>query len=228
MQKIPTEQLLGQTESHLAALPGSDILIHSDIVSPLQALRQQASLAGIDLQVVSGFRSFDRQLAIWNDKVHGDRPVLDRHGNLIDLANLSDPDKLWTILRWSALPGTSRHHWGTDLDIWDAGAVPDDYRLQLVPEEYSGQGPFHKLESWLNNNLPQQQGFFRPYQNSKPDRTSYKDVAPEPWHLSFKPVADPYEQQRSLPLVRRVIEHSGILLKATILANLDAIFARYL
>ena len=34
------------------------------------------------------------------------------------------PDALIeTILLWSALPGGSRHHWGTDVDVFDAAAV---------------------------------------------------------------------------------------------------------
>jgi len=39
-------------------------------------------------------------------------------------------EKIASILRWSALPGTSRHHWGTDLDIIDAKALTAEMKVQ--------------------------------------------------------------------------------------------------
>ena len=39
-------------------------------------------------------------------------------------------------MRWSAIPGSSRHHWGTDLDVYDAAAVTPDYQVQLTPQEW--------------------------------------------------------------------------------------------
>jgi len=91
---------------------------------PFAALRRAARHAGLELVAVSGFRDFDRQLEIWNAKYAGTRPVLDAAGALLDMAVLEPAQRIDAILRWSALPGASRHHWGTDFDLIDAGAVP--------------------------------------------------------------------------------------------------------
>ena len=60
------------------------------------------------------------------------------------------------------LPGGSRHHWGTDVDVIDAAALPPDYRVQLVPEEYAPGGVFERLTPWLDANMARF-GFYRPY-----------------------------------------------------------------
>ena len=49
-----------------------------------------------------------------------------------------------------AIPGTSRHHWGTDLDVYDAAALPADYRLELSPAEVAPGGLFDSLHRWLD------------------------------------------------------------------------------
>ena len=71
------------------------------------------------MQPASSFRDFERQQLIWNCKFNGERKVHDDEGNLLDLALLDDWQKAQAILRWSALPGGSRHHWGTEIDIFD-------------------------------------------------------------------------------------------------------------
>ncbi|WP_350595574.1 M15 family metallopeptidase, partial [Pseudoalteromonas sp. 45-MNA-CIBAN-0466] len=88
-----------------------------------------------------------------------------------------DIDKCIAIMLYSALPGASRHHLGTDLDIYDKSAVSDDYVLQLSPNEYQQGGPFAKLSQWLDTHLAEF-GFYRPYQYD------LGGVAPELWHIS--------------------------------------------
>ena len=51
-------------------------------------------------------------------------------------------ERIEAILPWSALPGASRHHWGTDVDLIDRKATPPGYRVQLTPEEFEPGGPF--------------------------------------------------------------------------------------
>jgi len=126
------------------------------------AMREAARRDGIDLQAASSFRDFDRQLTIWNAKFRGERPLLDRSGQLLNVASLSAAQRIEAILIWSALPGASRHHWGTDLDVYDAAALHDRARLQLTPEEYGGAGPFAALTAWLDQHM-HRFGFFRPY-----------------------------------------------------------------
>ncbi len=107
-----TEALLcGQDESLMVDVLGCPV--HPAIVAPFEALRSDAARAGFELKIVSGFRGFDRQLAIWNAKASGRRPLLDSDGQALCFNELSCEQLLDAILRWSALPGASRHHWGS-------------------------------------------------------------------------------------------------------------------
>ena len=61
-------------------------------------LAREAAKSGINLMLASGFRSFERQLLIWNAKANGERPVLDgrsdQHsvfaGSLIEILENND------------------------------------------------------------------------------------------------------------------------------------------
>jgi len=214
------EILLGRATTHLAPV-GGDILLHHQLVAPFGALCALARARGIDLAVASGYRGFERQLLIWNAKARGDRAVLDDSGRAVELDRLSDKDKVFAILRWSALPGASRHHWGTDMDVWDRAAVPAQYALQLVAEEYGPGGPFARLAAWLASDEVAALGFYRPYDEDR------GGVAPEPWHLSFRPVAEHFASHLTRDLLAGVIPHSGMVLGDTVLAHLDEIFARF-
>ena len=46
-----------------------------------------------------------------------------------------------TILLWSALPGASRHHWGSDIDVADGHVMARGYQPQLVVGEYRARRP---------------------------------------------------------------------------------------
>ena len=213
--------LTGRSQDHLATL-NPQCLLHKDVLAPWVELVQRAAGAGFDLRAASGFRSFAKQLLIWNGKARGRYPVLDDHGNPLDLMTMSKLDRMWAILRWSALPGTSRHHWGTDMDIWDAAAVPPAYALQLTPAEWAPGGPFNPLDRWLmEQTAAGSSEFFRPYAEDR------GGVAPEAWHLSYRPLALQFARALSPGLVRTLIGVSDIALKDVILSHLDEIFARF-
>ena len=120
--KLGPAQLTGRSDDHLLYVEG--VGLQSDCWRALGALRGKAARKGFDLQVASGFRSFDRQLTIWNGKARGERPVHDDEGLPVNLDRLSPVERVTAILRFSALPGASRHHWGTDVDVFDAAALP--------------------------------------------------------------------------------------------------------
>jgi len=185
-------QLTGLDDSHLVNLPGGHRL-QMPAAEAFSALREDAAAAGFDLVIASSFRSFERQLAIWNGKACGERPVYDDNDELVILADLSPGDRLHAILRYSAIPGTSRHHWGTDLDVYDARAVPEGYRLQLSAAEVSAGGPFDALHCWLDERMSAQtsHGFYRPYSEDR------GGVAPERWHLSYAPLSREWERRMS-------------------------------
>jgi LAS superfamily LD-carboxypeptidase LdcB len=214
------EQLTGQSYSHLFEIK-NNTLIHVDAVADFYGLQQAAKRAGFNLQIASGFRSFERQLIIWNSKYAGQRPLLDKNEKVLDLLKLSELEKLYAILRWSALPGTSRHHWGTDFDIFDPGLLPDNKQLQLTVDEYQDGGYFQELTNWLSENMSLF-GFYRPYQ-------SYQGgVSIEPWHISYFPIADIALKQLDLNLIYDLIVKSNVLGKSLICQELPRIYKQYI
>ena len=215
--------LTGSTERHLRRLnPAQPIMIHAQVVEPFVALQAQAAKQGFDLQICSGFRSFERQLHIWNGKLSGLRPVVDKAGNPIVLEALSPWDQIQAVLRWSALPGASRHHWGTDFDVYDAAAMHEGYQIQLTPEEVEGAGIFAPMHDWLDRSFDGDSlGFYRPYGTDK------GGVAPERWHLSYAPIADIYAREHSADVIAERLACSELLLLDVVLENLDEIVRRF-
>jgi LAS superfamily LD-carboxypeptidase LdcB len=214
------EQLTGRSRDHLVEIREPVCTLHKAVVSPFLTLRAAAAVEGIDLVAFSTFRDFDRQLTIWNAKFRGERPMQDRSGRPLDVATLSEAERVAAILWWSALPGASRHHWGTDFDVMDAAAMPAGYKLRVVPEEYAAGGPFEKLAGWLDRHL-HAFGFFRPY------TTDRGGVSPEPWHLSHAAVSAAAAAQFSVADLRRVLEAAPIEGKQAVLATLDRNYSNY-
>ena len=217
---------VGKDESHLCSTADAEVLsvsVHREVVDPFRSLHSAAREAGFDVAILSGFRSFDRQLSIWNRKARGELKVLDNEARPLDITRLSPRDLAFAILRWSALPGASRHHWGTDIDVYDAAAKPDGYEVDLIPAEYENGGYFAPFSEWLDTRIANATsfGFFRPYDA---DRSG---VAPERWHLSYAPVAVDFAQVLSTALLRETIQSADILLKDVVLANLDEIVSRF-
>jgi LAS superfamily LD-carboxypeptidase LdcB len=122
---------------------------------------------------------------------------------------------------WSAPPGASRHHWGSDLDVYDRAALPPGQRLQLVPAEYAETGPFAVLTAWLNANM-HRFGFYRPY------TTDRGGVQPEPWHLSHIASAREVSKRLRLTTLRRALENSDLEGRAALLANLPVVYSRFI
>jgi LAS superfamily LD-carboxypeptidase LdcB len=137
-------ELTGRARTHLEPFPELGCALHRKAGVALLAMRETASAQGIDLAVASGHRGIERQVAIWNGKFRGERPLLDRHGAELERVRLTDREAVDAILAWSALPGASRHHWGSDVDLIDRAAVPRDYRIELTTAEFA-HGLFAQL-----------------------------------------------------------------------------------
>jgi hypothetical protein len=150
---------LGLNTDRLVSI-GTGVLVDREAAVAFGALAKRASAAGFDLRALSAFRDYDRQNQIIAEKWGGERAVTDREGRALNRASRSDAEWRDMILRFSALPGTSRHHWGTDLDIWDAAAVSNTYRPTLSPMEYDGDG----VTSGLPPMMPK--GFTSPTQST--------------------------------------------------------------
>ena len=213
-------ELTGRAETHVVQRDDLGAAIHRDALAPFLALKDSAAGAGINLEIASGFRDFAAQLRIWNQKYRGERPLYDAAGNPRDHASLAPGELVDGILCWSALPGASRHHWGTDIDVIDRAAMPDNYRYQLVPEEYAAGGVFATLDVWLTANIARF-GFFRPY-------AQYRGgVHPEPWHLSYAPIATVVLPLLTPELIAATLIESDMLGKDEVLARLPEIYRTY-
>jgi LAS superfamily LD-carboxypeptidase LdcB len=213
-------ELTGQARTHIAAVADPECLLHAQAVAPFLNLRRAAQADGIDLKPLSGFRDFARQLAIWNGKFSGERPMYDALGVKLNAAELTPWERIEAILLWSALPGASRHHWGTDVDLVDRKATEAGYQIKLTREEFAPGGPFAALDLWLENQAPRF-GFFRPFQGVR------SGVQPEPWHCSFAPIAEKARRRLSPDVLRAAIAGAPLLGKAVVLQHLDELHARY-
>lgn len=210
--------ITGKSDTHLSAIQNHRL--HSKIIDDFLALQNAAKTAGFELTIASSFRDFNRQAMIWNNKFSGRRPVLNKQQQRLDLSALTDIDKCTAIMLYSALPGASRHHLGTDLDIFDKAAVSDDYQLQLTPSEYLPGGPFAALSQWLDTHLAKF-GFYRPYKHD------LGGVAPELWHISHIQQSKLLVDALTEEVLFECINESDLLGKSAILKNLPTLYKRF-
>lgn len=156
-------------EGMLIAIPSEytskDELIHQNVLSPLLEMIDEAKRDGVNLTVVSAYRSYDRQKHIWETK----------WGDSDDV----DVVRAEGILRYSSFPGTSRHHWGTDVDF------------NSVSLTYWQGAEGRKVFAWLQNNASRF-GFCQVY--GKGRKSGYEVEA---WHWSYMPTAQEYYDRLS-------------------------------
>ena len=195
-------------------------LIHSDVINDLEQLFLAAKKDGLEIAIISSFRSFEKQLMIWNDKWRGYRPIYSKHGRPLNISAMSNIEKYKAISLWSALPGLSRHHWGCDLDIFSASAIQNGHSVELTPEEFSKSGICNDLNIWLNEHL-EQFGFFRPYGDFK------GGVAIEPWHISHQKTSHEILENFSFTEFKKHIIASDICENDFIVEHLPQYIERY-
>jgi LAS superfamily LD-carboxypeptidase LdcB len=149
----------------------ADHFLRKDAAMAWELMRLSALPDNIHLKLVSSTRNFERQKQIWENKWSGKTPV-----NGVNFSE-TEPDnitKAKEILKFSAMPGTSRHHWGTDIDI------------NSVEEEYFQSAQGKDVYRWLKVNAPKF-GFDQPYTAKSDSRPlGYEE---EKWHWSFLPLS---------------------------------------
>ncbi|MGN1357710.1 MAG: M15 family metallopeptidase [Succinivibrionaceae bacterium] len=223
MTDLTTANLSGQSETHLVDVPEfPGCRLTAGTAKAFLAMAKAAEQDGIRLTPVSSFRSFDRQLQIWNDKYMGDRDVLDNYGRKLDISRLTGVEAVYAILFWSALPGMSRHHWGTDLDVMAENLLPEDYKLKLVPGEYATDGIFAPLTSWLDEHM-EEYGFFRPFTDE-----AHVRVGTELWHISYRPDAAKFEKLITIDTITQLLKNSPIAGKSCLLGMVDELYEDYI
>ncbi len=170
--KFPVEELLGRTQPALFG----DAQLRKEANDAFEKMKTAAAKEGIQIQVVSSYRSYQRQEQIWNGKY-------DRFTK----QGLSPIQAIEKIIEYSTIPGTSRHHWGTELDIIQAGKPKQED--SLLARHFEEGGLYRELKIWLDENKAKF-GFYEVYTN-EPDRKGFKY---EPWHLSYRPISHPMLQ----------------------------------
>lgn len=199
------------------------ILVHDEVIPSLKLLQEAAKdEIGADLQLISCFRSYEAQKKIWELKASGKRDIFDDNDNKVDIDHLSTSELIEKIMRFSAIPGASRHHWGTDMDVYDASKLKKE-EVNLTPSECGPGDIFCELHAWLDQKIADKQsfGFYRPYNED------LGGVSVEKWHLSFAPIANEYFQNYNLEVFISNLEKSHMLLKTELLAAADFYFKQY-
>ncbi|WP_417656738.1 M15 family metallopeptidase [Pseudidiomarina aestuarii] len=205
---LSTRQLTGLEDTHVVTVTENEPnpRLQPAVVTAWQAMQQAAANSGVSLAIASGFRDYARQLAIWNRKYRGEAPLYNDRGDRLDSSQMNCGEKLEAILTWSALPGASRHHWGTDFDVYDPRpfAQPDHPPLELTVKEYSEGGPCFSAYQWLIHHA-RDFGFFFPYARY------LGGVASEPWHLSYAPLALDYLPQLTTETLKEAMTSAQLL-----------------
>lgn len=217
---LQAAQLLGMDNSHIYWL-GEKKGIHKDMLGAYRKMQVAAKKEHFDLHIASGWRGFERQLQIWNNKFSGVNPIKNLANKIVDIKQTSELDKIYAILLYSALPGASRHHWGTDIDVFAPNLLVKDKQLQLETWEYEKEGPFSALSQWLEQHS-QKFGFYFPYDRYR------GGIAHEPWHLSYTPLADQYQQQLTIDILGTALKNCEIEGKKIILTHLDEIYDNFI
>ena len=151
---------------------GDPYLLRADTYAAFEAMHAAALEDGVRLILVSATRNFERQKQIWEAKWFGRRLLEGKHK--ADEVYPNPADRARAILRYSSMPGTSRHHWGTDID------------LNALENGYFAAGEGKKIYDWLTSRAAEF-GFCQPYTAKGEDRpTGYEE---EKWHWSYLPVA---------------------------------------
>jgi len=142
-----------------------------------KTMSEAAQKDGVQLVIVSATRNFFQQKAIWERKWEAESAIAD------------PADRAKKILLYSSMPGTSRHHWGTDMD------------LNNLNNEFFETGEGLKIYQWLTTHA-HEYGFCQPYTSKEGGRTGYEE---ERWHWSYTPLSIEF-----LKSYKRLIQISDI------------------
>ncbi len=148
------------------------LFLRKDAYNSFKKMHAAAQADGIKLVIRSATRNFNSQKRIWEAKWTGQRKV--ENGENLAKTTPIARERALKILRYSSMPSTSRHHWGTDID------------LNAFTNDYFEKGDGKKLYEWLQAN-GSLYGYCQPYtakNDARPD--GYNE---EKWHWSYIPIA---------------------------------------
>ena len=189
-QKMDSDVLYGIRNSNLV---GDSIQLEKRTYEAFKKMKKAALSDGVELKIISAYRSYNRQKMIWNNK----------YLKYTKEFNLEPEKAIDEIIKFSTIPGTSRHHWGTDIDIID-GSYFGEGDL-LIAENFKKNGIFFKVKKWLNENS-ESFGFFIVYN----DDNERKGFEHEPWHFSYLPVSKEILKSFIKSDLKKVIQNNEI------------------
>lgn len=169
----PKSELLGQIDyaahKDFTKIPSeftskSGVFLRTEVLEAFKEMYFAAKECGVNLTIISAARNFDYQKGIWERKW--------KDGKYISYMGA---DRARAIMRYSSMPGTSRHHWGTDIDIND---LNDTY--------FTTKAEGIKVYEWLTTHASSY-GFYQTYSSKDTGRTGYEE---EKWHWSYMPIAE--------------------------------------
>ncbi|CDF78996.1 D-alanyl-D-alanine carboxypeptidase [Formosa agariphila KMM 3901] len=137
--------------------------MQKEVYEAFLKMRTAAEAQGIQFKLISGTRNFTYQKSIWDRKWK-------------KYENLTPIERAKKILKYSSMPSTSRHHWGTDFD------------LNHLTNSYFESGQGLKAYNWLQKHA-NTFGFYQVYTSKDGGRTGYNE---EKWHWSYLPLASQY------------------------------------
>lgn len=135
--------------------------LRKEAFEAFEKMWKAAQKDGISLKIISSTRTFYQQKTIWETKwkrFEKDAPM--------------PKDRALKILEYSSMPGSSRHHWGTDIDLND-----------LNNPTFEAGGKYEKVYAWLSAHA-HEYGFCQPYTPGRP--SGYHE---EKWHWSYTPLS---------------------------------------
>ena len=165
------------------------LYLRKDTYEAFLKMYEAAKKDGITLTILSATRNFDYQKGLWEAKWTGARTIED--GKDASKAYPAPTSRALKILEYSSMPGSSRHHWGTDMD------------LNALNNEHFETGQGLKTYEWLTANASAY-GFCQPY--SPKGNTRPYGYNEEKWHWSYLPVAQPLTQLAREKLTDEMIQ----------------------
>jgi len=179
---ISVEELIGKGNPELF---GESYKLRNEAYLSFKKMQAEALKSDIKIGVVSSYRSFAHQKRIWERKYK-------RNQN----KQLSPIENIKKIIEYSTIPGTSRHHWGTDIDIYQTNVKQPKGFLQ--ENNFHNNGAYCKLKEWMDI-YANDYGFYLVY-TDLPNRKGFKY---EPWHYTYKPLSYKYlKKYRQLDIAK--------------------------
>ena len=191
-EKYSKNQLIGKGNS---AIIGDTYTskMHKEAKVAFEKMKVAALKDGINIEVVSAYRSFQKQKSIFENKY-----------KRFTKEGLTPIEAVEKIIEYSTIPGTSRHHWGTDIDIIDANYPKP--KSVLKEGNFYGNGPYCNLKVWMDR-YSEFYGFYEVY-TKNPKRKGFKY---EPWHFSYAPLSIPMLKEYKKLDIKSILKEEEIL-----------------